>query len=498
MNNKSLNQRIIFGLKVKQLRQESGLSFSELSSKTGMSLSYLNEIEKGKKFPKPDKIKALAEALDEEYDNLVSTDVSGAFAPVAELLRSNFLNELPLDLFGIELSKVVEIIANAPVRVGAFISTLVEISRNYALGEESFYYGAMRAYMELHYNYFDHIEKEADRFIQQYNIPKGQTVKVEVLEHILKTEYKYKIVEDGLKDYPEMKKLRSVYVEHDNKLLLNGSLTEIQRAFQYGKELAFNYLELKDRSATSSLLKIKSFDQVLSHFYAAYFSVAILISRDEFVEDLKGFFQKETWDGKALLALMYKYNASSEMLFNRLTNVLPRNFRMHKMFFMRVFHDTAQHKFQMDKELHLDRQHQPHSSGLFEHYCRRWLSLSLLQDLHDIQKEGKYVGTIVGAQRSKYFGTEDEYLALTLARPGNPGSDINVSVTIGILIDEELTQKIRFLQDPSIRPRIVNNTCQRCPIEDCTERAAPATIVKKRDQRRQMQEALHQIIGTKN
>ena len=68
-------------------------------------------------------------------------------APVGELLQSNFLNVLPLDLFGIELSKVVEIIANAPVRVGAFISTLLELSRNYALKEENMVIYLFRKYL---------------------------------------------------------------------------------------------------------------------------------------------------------------------------------------------------------------------------------------------------------------------------------------------------------------------------------------------------------------
>ncbi|MCH9024924.1 MAG: hypothetical protein IH931_06280, partial [candidate division Zixibacteria bacterium] len=53
---------------------------------------------------------------------LISLELADGLAPVGDLLKSNFLNELPLDLFGIELSKVVEIIANAPIRVGAFIS----------------------------------------------------------------------------------------------------------------------------------------------------------------------------------------------------------------------------------------------------------------------------------------------------------------------------------------------------------------------------------------
>ncbi len=497
MNNKNLNQRIIFGLKVKQFRQERGLSFSDLAAQTGMSISYLNEIEKGKKFPKADKVKALADTLGIENTELISTELSGTFAPVGELLRSNFLNELPLDLFGIELSKVVEIIANAPVRVGAFISTLVEISRNYALGEENFYHSALRAYTELHYNYFEDIEQAANIFIEENNISKGKAVNASTLEKVLKTKYKYEIIEGGLDAYPEMKNFRSVYIEKRKQLLLNSELTEIQRIFQYGKELAYNCLRLKDRSATSSMLKINSFDEILNHFKAAYFSVAILISRDEFIMDLQSFFQKKKWEGELFLNLMRKYNASSEMLFNRLTNVLPWKFGIHKMFFMRVFHDTEKDRFQMDKELHFDRQHQPHGNGLFEKYCRRWLSLSLLKDLDAIQQSGKYVDTIVGTQRSQYFGTEDEYFALTLARPGNPGSGINVSVTIGILIDEDLPEKIHFLNDPSINSRIVNNTCQRCPIQDCKDRAASASIIEKREQRRKINETLNIITGKK-
>jgi len=123
MNLTHQNSKIIFGLKVKQLRIEQGLSFAKLSKTAGMSVSYLNEIEKGKKSPKIDKVRTLAAALGTTYDELVSPTLTGKLAALGELLHSNFLNELPLDLFGIELSKVVDIIANSPSRVGAFIST---------------------------------------------------------------------------------------------------------------------------------------------------------------------------------------------------------------------------------------------------------------------------------------------------------------------------------------------------------------------------------------
>ena len=64
--------RLIFGLKMRQIRNEKDLSLFGLAKKTGLSKSYLNEIEKGKKYPKRDKILLLAEALDTNYDDLVS------------------------------------------------------------------------------------------------------------------------------------------------------------------------------------------------------------------------------------------------------------------------------------------------------------------------------------------------------------------------------------------------------------------------------------------
>ena len=48
--------KLIFGLKMKQLRSGKDLSLFKLSKQTGLSKSYLNEIEKGKKYPKTDKI----------------------------------------------------------------------------------------------------------------------------------------------------------------------------------------------------------------------------------------------------------------------------------------------------------------------------------------------------------------------------------------------------------------------------------------------------------
>lgn len=490
MKVKSPNERIIFGLKVKQLRLQKSLSFADLSKVTGTSISYLNEIEKGKKFPKTDKVNKLAKALGVSTDYLLNDDLDARLSPVKELLQSNFLNELPLDLFGLDLGKIANLIATAPLKVGAFISTLLELSRSYALREENFFFAALRAYLELNNNYFEDIETAVEQFCVKHNLQDQRPFSPELMINLLAEDYHYTVVKGGLDAYQELKNLRSVFLPKQKKLLLNGNLTPMQAVFQMGKEIGFNFLDLKERAFSSSILKGKVFEEVLNHAYATYFSVALHLPIHSFVAEMKTFFEADRWNGEAFLGIMQRYNASPEMFYHRLTNVIPRHFNMPKLFFLRFLHDPEKDQFEIDRELHLSKRHHPHGNALLEHYCRRWASLSLLHDLHRIQKDGLFVNTIVKAQRSRYFGTEDEYLCLTLARPGYPSPNKNVSVTLGLLINDDVRKQIKWLDDPAIQKKEVNKTCERCTIMDCAERATSPSIVEKRQRYRAIKERL--------
>ena len=55
--------KLIFGLKLKQIRTDRSLSLFGLSKLSGLSKSYLNEIENGKKYPKTDKILLLVRSI---------------------------------------------------------------------------------------------------------------------------------------------------------------------------------------------------------------------------------------------------------------------------------------------------------------------------------------------------------------------------------------------------------------------------------------------------
>lgn len=492
---KTHNERIVTGLKVKQLRTAKNMSFAELAQASGLSVSYLNEIEKGKKYPKEEKLEALVKALGISQSELTSPVLHKNLAPVTELLESNFLNDLPLDVFGIELAKVVEIIANAPARVGAFISTLLEISRNYALRQENFYFSALRSYLELHNNYFEDLENAATEFCDKFELPAARPLHPDTLRSLLEKNYGYTIIDNGLDDYPELLKLRSVFIPSRNTLLLNSGLSATQRAFQFGKELAFNYLKLSDRALTSSMLRARSFEEVLNHAKATYFSDALLLPLQTFVPDVGEALNKERWEGEAFLGLMKRYAATPEMFYHRLTNILPKFFNLDNLFFLRFLHDPATGHFEVDRELHLSRRHRPHANALSEHYCRRWVSISLLQDLHQMQAEGKSVDTMIRAQRSHFIGVEDEYLSITIARTSYPAPNRNVSVTLGLLVNDDLRRTARFLDDPAIQRREVHTTCERCPLNDCAERAAPPVIVEKKKKFQRIQNLVRELDG---
>ncbi len=485
------NIRLIFGLKLKQLRVQKSLSFAQLSKAAGVSVSYLNEIEKGKKYPKTDKIIALAAALEVPYDQLVSLKLNRKLAPIADLLNSGILDSLPLEIFGLDPSTLLELISAAPAKINAFISTILKIARNYELSQENFYFATLRSYQEMHDNYFEDLEMAVDRFRDEYHLDASLELDHRWMVDCLKEQFDYQIDEHTLQDYPELKGFRSVFLPKQKCLMINPSLTGTQKSFLLGKEIGFNYLALEERPTTSNVFEVHSFEEVLNNFKAAYFSVALLMDRSSLKSDLEAFFAQDSWEPKSLLSLMDKYQASPEMFLHRLSNLLPKHFGIDNFFFLRFndYLDQEVDNFHITKELHLSQLHNPHRNDLNEHYCRRWIAIGILEELkqHDLDDAGTY---LVKAQRSRYLTNKQEYLCLSIAKPGFPTPSTNVSVTLGIKIDAASRRRIKFLEHDTVPLRDVNETCERCPLVDCDDRVAEPTIVQRRNEQESIKRKL--------
>jgi transcriptional regulator with XRE-family HTH domain/predicted transcriptional regulator len=490
------NIRLIFGLKVRHLRMDKNISLVDLSKETGISVSYLNEIEKGKKYPKGDKIIDLAKTLGVSYDWLVSLQLNQSLAPLNDLIKSDFFTGLPFEIFGIEPADLLDIISHTPSKMSAFVSTLIEISRNYAISVENFYFAVLRSYQEMHQNYFEDIENQAIKFCEENPNLQFPDVSYAAMKLFLEEKYHYEIEEKSFSPYPELKSLRSVLLPNkSNRLLINQELSEAQKMFTLGREIAYQYLKLKERPYTSSWIKIDTFDQLLNNFKASYFSGALLIPQKLLVADLQQFIQKTTWDESAFLELLQKYNVSPEMFVQRITNLMPRFFGLNQLFFLRFNHHKADNEFELDKELHLAGLYNPHGNMIRETYCRRWVSLNILKTMQQTENEQKPAGVICQIQRSQYFDSGNEFLCISLARSINPTPNTNTSVTIGFLMNNEFKKQVKFWQDPQIPLRKVGVTCERCSAKDCAERDAPATIYNHQVKTRKIQSSLEKLLA---
>lgn len=480
--------KLIFGLKLKQIRTDKNLSLFGLSKLSGLSKSYLNEIENGKKYPKPDKIAALSEKLDVPYDQMVSLKLDKNLAPIGEILRSKILKEIPLELFGIKESNLIDIVANAPAKVNAFISTIIKIAQHYNFSRESFYLASVRSYQEANKNYFEDLEQSVLKFAKAYQIDLNQTITSKDLEDILIEEYGYSIKDDELNKYDALDNLRSVFIPKTKSLLLTNKIDEAQCTFIYAKELAYNFLEIKERLYTFPWIKFDTFDQVLNNFYASYFAGALVIPHAKIKEQLDEVFEKETFDAGLFLKTIKTFNASPESFYQRLTNILPKAYNIQNLFFLRFAHKAESDKFQLKKELHLSHQHSPHANEANEHYCRRWVSLKVLNDISRSNNDHEF-----DMQISNYESDGMKYLVLSSATKDPFRDNHYRSITVGLLINKQLQRKLKFLEDPKIISQNVGVTCQRCVIKDCEVRQAPATVLDKKTKNKKIEKIVEEL-----
>lgn len=469
--------KLIFGLKVQQLRREQQLSYQQLSDKTGLAISYLHNIEKGKKYPKADKILALAKALKTDYNYLVSLDAGKKLQPIIDLLKSDFLQIFPLELFGINTPKLMELLSHTPDKVNAFVNTIIKIVRNYHLKGEDFYQAALRSYQDLQDNYFADIEEIVKQFRRKSGLKQDDTLDTKQLETLLATTFGINVNRTRLNQEVVLQRIRSYYAPKKKVLYLNTGLDTVQENFLLAKELGFQVLELSPRPFETRMLEGKSFDKLLNNFKASYFAVALLFSEAAVIKEVKAMANWKQWDETKFLALLDKYHLSSEMLLQRLANILPQHFGINDIFFLRFSTGPEIARFKMTKEMHLSQLHEPHANQLDEHYCRRWISINLIRRLKARQGIENIEGPIADVQISNYWNTPNAYLCICTAKVSSDDPKDSTSVTIGLLVNESLRRLFKWIDHPAIKTKDVHTACERCPISDCDTRAAPPVVL---------------------
>jgi hypothetical protein len=237
-----------------------------------------------------------------------------------------------------------------------------------------------------------------------------------------------------------------------------------------------------------------SFEQLLNNFKASYFASAIIIRRTLLVPKLKEFVAIKTWQPERLLEMIRHFNTTPESFCYRISNILPKHFGINQIFFLRFNNFAGQNQFDLTKEMHIARKHIPHTVK-DEYYCRRWLSLTILQELADTAKNTKLTQPLCKGQLSKYIDTGEEYLMVSFASQVSTTQNLNVSVSMGIFLNDEVRRKIAFLNDPNLPQRSVNETCERCALFDCKDRMAAPVVLQKKHKTEELKKSIAKMLS---
>lgn len=505
---------VIFGMKLRQARTEAGLTLSEFAAKSELSPSYMTEVEKGRKYPRADKIMRMADVLGKEYDELVSITLDPSLADLQATLSSSFLRQFPFEEFGLEMSNLVDLLTRAPGKASALLHAIIEVGRQFDLRGEHFLLAALRSYQEYHENYFPEIEQAAAEFAHEHNLTGKIPIGMEPLEEIIQTKFGYELDDDMLVANPALAEYRSVFVKgNEPKLLLNAKLRPTQRRFSIAREMGYRVLGLTERANTSSPDRVDSFAQVLNDYKASYFAGALIMPRTLILQDIEEFFGRETWAPEPLYAMMEKYDATPEMLLYRYSQLIPEFFGV-KMHFLRLEDELPQEaddtveRYKLVKQFNMNRLLTPSGIALDEHFCRRWLVTRLLKELRsDKEKKTPPNGMVrmptanhdmvIGVQMSEFLDSRDRFLCFGFARPLQTKNSVNSTVIVGFRVDSELPNTIKFMNDPAIPFITINETCERCPLvgDQCKIRAFDPVVLQRQEAIAQRKQALGQLVA---
>lgn len=492
--------RFILGFKLKNLRLEHGLSLKEASRKAGLSISYLSEIEKGKKYPKAEKLLALARSYGISFDELVMVEGQDNVSPLEDSLDSGFFQEFPFHLFGLHAEDLFSLLTTSPEKADALVRTFLEIGQMYDFRVEHILFAALRAHQKMHHSYFPDLEEAVETFSSGPSW-KNQEISEVNLRRFLEKKWRYIIDDKFLTQHPTLHSFRSVFIPGKRpRLFVNRRLLPSQKAFIFAKEIGTRVLGIETRATTSSWIKVKSFEQVLNNYRTSYFAGAFLMNRSDLSSGLRRLFRRSSWNPSEMLELMRSFDATPEMFFYRIGQLAHAHFGLSSHYFMRLSHLGGRSQFEVTKMLNLTTLSLPLGYSSNEHYCRKWAGMRLLGE-RSRQREIAYpdlparTGPTIQAQRARFSSGGEHVFSFSMSRTMQLSPEDDSSVILGFPIDENFRSAVSFWNDDQISEDVVGITCERCPLgpDECDVRMAEPLQLRKETDISRFEQSLQEL-----
>ncbi len=218
------------GFKIKNERRKQGISQAQLSEKLGISSSYLNLIESGKRNVNVDLLLKTSEILNIELKDLSKKENANLYHDVLDLLGDNIFEDL--DITNLEVKDLANnnpLVAKALIRLGDFYkkenkeiySKVESISEDNITNYKSTFPGeAVSDFLQQHNNYFEEIEDYATDVFRSVNT-NNRTRHVLLVDY-LKKKHKIEVVDIVPS---EKENFAKKFDQNQNKLFLSDYLT---------------------------------------------------------------------------------------------------------------------------------------------------------------------------------------------------------------------------------------------------------------------------------
>ena len=449
------------GSKIRRERRSKGLSQSVLSKNLGISASYLNLLESGKRSITVPLLIKIGNELSISLKDLTLESNKRLLSDVMDVLSNQIFENI--DITNQETS---DFIGSNPNIAKALLSLndsykslrddmqnrleVLDLESNVKENQSTrLPVEIVSDFLQDNNNYFHSIEKNAERIRSKIYFEEGhRTIGHSLIQYLL-NEHNTKIkVVSADEDIKSIKK----FDKHKKILFLSEMLTYSARNFHLAYQIAyFDGQETIDKIINDNKIYSEEISSLLKISLLNYFASAILMPYDEFLENA----QKYRYD---IEILMHHFATSFEQVTHRLTNMQRSGKEGVPFHFLKT--DIAGN---ISKRFSLSGIHIPRHGGS----CPRWnvytsfLNPSKIHPQISKMPDGKVYFCIARAFEKG------------IAKYGMPKSFVSIGLGCDLQYAKELTYSDGMdLQNKKLETPI-GISCRICPRMDCQQRAFP-------------------------
>jgi len=477
-------QKTMLGIKLKQLRRQKGLSFQQLSMVTGISISYLNEIEKGKKRPRLEKVHQLEEALQVKPGYLSEGRVNSFLQPLTNLLNSGFLQDLPLEAFGISQSKVVQAIAEAPLQISAFIQTLLDFTGKQQRYGENFYMAALRTFKSLNTFRMEEAEENAALWYDaEFSGLENTVDRLEWLETNLLDVFNWRVAEIPDNLGGASMELPCFYNIRRQTVFLNRQLAADEKIYHLNILRAYLAMGLELPEVPVSFTTRMNFQAAINEWAAKTWAQAVDIPISRLEYEIVSIAKDPLPDLTIVQQLIGLAKFDFQTHLERIASTIYVHLKIRDVCIWIYEHSLEKQMHRCLDELYTNPPRKKNIPDANEHYCGWHPAIQTANRFFNGELKSK---TVI-IQKTGFKHWNKSYLTLSLVEETN-NPDVVRTYTLGMNI-----RHLTALNLTEMEETIVFRTCERCEAVNCRIRRSSAHILEQQQIALKYQNQLDQL-----